>query len=332
MAARRTSPTSPCTRDERRAGVATRLLGALAGEAIRRGCTAWTLEVRATSHGAQDLYRRFGFVPAGRAQEVLRERHRRHRHVVPRHPERRVRRGVLERAPESSVASERRPTSVVGEPDENTWCSASRRAATRRRRPCVLGGNDIASSVVSSQIDLHAAFGGVVPEIASRAHLDLINPVIARAIVEAGVDERRIDAVACTIGPGLIGALLVGVSAAKALALAWDVPFVGVNHLEAHLYAALLEDPSTRAADRRAAGVRRAHDARRDDGTGGVPAARPDDRRRRRRGVRQGRPLPRSRLSRRPGDRAAGPARRPGGHRLPAGDARRRVWTSASPG
>ena len=109
----------------------------------------------------------------------------------------------------------------------------------------VLGGNDIASSVVSSQIDLHAAFGGVVPEIASRAHLDLINPVIARAIVEAGVDERRIDAVACTVGPGLIGALLVGVSAAKALALAWDVPFVGVNHLEAHLYAALLEDPST---------------------------------------------------------------------------------------
>ena len=66
----------------------------------------------------------------------------------------------------------------------------------------VLGGNDIASSVVSSQIDLHAAFGGVVPEIASRAHLDLLNPVIARAIVEAGVDERRIDAVACTIGPG----------------------------------------------------------------------------------------------------------------------------------
>ena len=108
----------------------------------------------------------------------------------------------------------------------------------------VMGGSDIVSSVVSSQIDLHASFGGVVPEIASRAHLDLLNPVIARAIVEAGVEDNRIDAVACTIGPGLIGALLVGVSAAKALALAWDVPFVGVNHLEAHLYAALLEDPS----------------------------------------------------------------------------------------
>ena len=83
-----------------------------------------------------------------------------------------------------------------------------------------------------------------MPEIASRAHLDLLNPMIARAIVEAGVPESRIDAVACTIGPGLIGALLVGVSAAKAFALAWDVPFIGVNHLEAHLYAAFLEDPT----------------------------------------------------------------------------------------
>ncbi len=108
----------------------------------------------------------------------------------------------------------------------------------------VMGGNDVVSSVVSSQIELHATFGGVVPEIASRAHLELLNPVIARAMVEAGVDEQRIDAVACTVGPGLIGALLVGVSAAKALALAWDVPFVGVNHLEAHLYAALLDDPT----------------------------------------------------------------------------------------
>src|SRR4051795_890955 len=108
----------------------------------------------------------------------------------------------------------------------------------------VMGGNDVISSVVSSQIEIHAAFGGLVPEIASRAHLEALNPVIARAIVEAGIDDSRIDAVACTVGPGLIGALLVGVSAAKALALSWDVPFVGVNHLEAHLFAALLDDPS----------------------------------------------------------------------------------------
>ena len=108
----------------------------------------------------------------------------------------------------------------------------------------VMGGHDVIASAVSSQVDLHAQFGGVVPEIASRAHLDLLNPMIARVVVEAGISEERIDAVACTIGPGLIGALLVGVSAAKALALTWEVPFVGVNHMEAHLYAAFLEDPT----------------------------------------------------------------------------------------
>ena len=110
-------------------------------------------------------------------------------------------------------------------------------------------GTSVLSSVVSSQVDLHARYGGVVPEIASRAHVDLIVPVVAQAFVEAGLSEvpadgeRQIDAVAATYGPGLVGALLVGVSAAKALALAWDVPFLAVNHLEAHLYATLLEEP-----------------------------------------------------------------------------------------
>src|SRR5687768_146296 len=112
-------------------------------------------------------------------------------------------------------------------------------------------GTSVLSSVVSSQVDLHARYGGVVPEIASRAHVDLIVPVVAQAFVEAGLSDRpvdgagcEVDAVAATYGPGLVGALLVGVSAAKALALAWDVPFIAVNHLEAHLYAALLEDPA----------------------------------------------------------------------------------------
>jgi N6-L-threonylcarbamoyladenine synthase len=107
----------------------------------------------------------------------------------------------------------------------------------------VVAAQDVLSSVVSSQVDLHARYGGVVPEIASRAHVDLLIPVVAQAIIEAGIEESTIDAVAATVGPGLIGSLLVGVSAAKALALVWDVPFVGVNHLEAHLYASMLEDP-----------------------------------------------------------------------------------------
>jgi len=102
-------------------------------------------------------------------------------------------------------------------------------------------GEDVLSSVVSSQVDLHARFGGVVPEIASRAHLELLIPVVAQAMVEAGVSGADLDAVAVTHGPGLIGALLVGLSGAKGLALAWDLPLIGVNHLEAHLYAAQLE-------------------------------------------------------------------------------------------
>jgi N6-L-threonylcarbamoyladenine synthase len=107
----------------------------------------------------------------------------------------------------------------------------------------VADGRDVRSSVVSSQIDLHARFGGVVPEVAGRAHLDLITPVVSAALADAGIDGSNVDAVAVTIGPGLIGSLLVGVSAAKAYALAWGVPFVGINHLEGHLHAAFLEDP-----------------------------------------------------------------------------------------
>ena len=107
----------------------------------------------------------------------------------------------------------------------------------------VSGGTHVLSSVVSSQIDLHAIHGGVVPEIASRAHTERLLPVVAQATVEAGIEDSDITAVAATIGPGLAGALLVGVASAKALALAWGVPFIGINHLEAHLYAAFLEEP-----------------------------------------------------------------------------------------
>ncbi len=99
------------------------------------------------------------------------------------------------------------------------------------------------SNVVSSQVEIHAPYGGVVPEVASRAHLRTIHPVLDRALSEAGVAPDDLAAVAATKGPGLIGALLVGVSAAKTLAVAWDKPYVGVNHLEGHLFAAFLERP-----------------------------------------------------------------------------------------
>ncbi len=126
--------------------------------------------------------------------------------------------------------------------DESTVILAIETSCDETAAAVVMGGTDVLSNVVSSQIDLHARFGGVVPEIASRAHVDILPAVIEQAISEAGIDPTRIDAVAATHGPGLIGALLVGVSAAKALAFTWGVPYVGVNHLEAHLYAGLLED------------------------------------------------------------------------------------------
>ena len=105
-------------------------------------------------------------------------------------------------------------------------------------------GTAIRSSVVSSQVDLHARYGGVVPELASRAHVELIGSVVARALADAGTDLAGLDAIAAVHGPGLAGALIVGVSAAKALALVAGKPYVGVHHHEAHLYAARLEDPT----------------------------------------------------------------------------------------
>lgn len=109
----------------------------------------------------------------------------------------------------------------------------------------VVNGTVMLSNVVSSQLDAHSSFGGVVPEIASRSHVEFLTPVTARALLEANLGEdARPDAVAATVGPGLVGALLVGVSAAKTMALMWGVPFIGVNHLEGHLYSSFLEEPN----------------------------------------------------------------------------------------
>jgi N6-L-threonylcarbamoyladenine synthase len=107
----------------------------------------------------------------------------------------------------------------------------------------VQGGRTILSSVVSSQIAIHAAYGGVVPEIASRKHLEAIAPVINQALADAGIGMESLEGVAVTRGPGLSGALLVGFSAAKAIAVARSIPFVGVHHIEGHLFAPFLEQP-----------------------------------------------------------------------------------------
>jgi N6-L-threonylcarbamoyladenine synthase len=108
----------------------------------------------------------------------------------------------------------------------------------------VLDGPRALSNVISSQAKLHAAYGGVVPEVASRHHLELVNPVIEAALAEAGCGLDDIDAVAVTTRPGLVGALLVGVSSAKALAAARELPMIAVDHIQGHVAAAFLEpDP-----------------------------------------------------------------------------------------
>ena len=107
----------------------------------------------------------------------------------------------------------------------------------------IADGRKILSNVISSQIPVHQKFGGVVPEIASRKHIEHVIPVVDQALQEAGVSLGDITAIGVTHGPGLVGALLVGVSVAKALSFAADIPLVGVNHLEGHIFANFLSHP-----------------------------------------------------------------------------------------
>jgi N6-L-threonylcarbamoyladenine synthase len=109
----------------------------------------------------------------------------------------------------------------------------------------VADGRDVLSNVVASQVDIHRKYGGVVPELASREHLRRIVPVVREALEQAGLAMRDVDAVAVTRGPGLVGALLVGVTYGKALAMALAKPLLAVNHLEGHIHAVLLEARGT---------------------------------------------------------------------------------------
>jgi N6-L-threonylcarbamoyladenine synthase len=104
-------------------------------------------------------------------------------------------------------------------------------------------GREIVSSVISSQIKTHARFGGVVPELASREHLDKIVPIVEEAFTRANLTQDDIEGIAVTVGPGLVGSLLVGVSYAKAMAFALNKPLVGVNHIEGHIYSVCFENP-----------------------------------------------------------------------------------------
>ncbi|MDJ0553723.1 MAG: tRNA (adenosine(37)-N6)-threonylcarbamoyltransferase complex transferase subunit TsaD [Microcoleaceae cyanobacterium MO_207.B10] len=107
----------------------------------------------------------------------------------------------------------------------------------------IVKNRQVLSNIVRSQVKIHSFYGGVVPEVASRQHLEIINQAIAQAFIEANLDWNQIDGVASTCAPGLVGALLVGITAAKTLAIINNKPFIGVHHLEGHIYASYLTTP-----------------------------------------------------------------------------------------
>ena len=129
-----------------------------------------------------------------------------------------------------------RPLTVLG---LETSCDETAASVVRGTAP---GPGTILSNIVFSQFDAHRAFGGVVPEIAARAHIEMLDTVIEEALAEAGLGLSELDAIAATAGPGLIGGVMVGLTTAKALALASGKPFVGINHLEAHALTARLTE------------------------------------------------------------------------------------------
>ena len=125
--------------------------------------------------------------------------------------------------------------------DDNSLIMAIESSCDETACAIVKGGREVISNVVASQIKIHEEYGGVIPEIAAREHLEAVNVVIDEAYKKAGVKGNQIDAFAGTVGPGLVGCLLVGLNAAKSLALAFDKPFIGINHLNAHLAANFID-------------------------------------------------------------------------------------------
>ncbi len=224
-------------------GTGAALLAALLAEARRRGCTEVFLEVRVDNLRAQQLYRTRGFEQVG------------------------IRRGYYQPSGADALVMRRGLAAEPARPRRRRGrcgglgggLGGERRRGDRARRPMsgplVLGietscdetgaglvrGQELLADAVASSVAEHARFGGVVPEVASRAHLEAMVPAVDRALATAGVRLSEVDAIAVTAGPGLAGALLVGVCAAKAYALALGKPLYGVNHLAAHVAVDQLE-------------------------------------------------------------------------------------------
>jgi N6-L-threonylcarbamoyladenine synthase len=231
--------------DARGQGVGSALLAALFAEALRRNLERLTLEVRPSNAAARAMYEAAGFSEEGRRPGYYSGEDALVMWTGPlaREPMQAAIARVRERAAGiERLAIDRDGSGLVGSPSDDvilaieTSCDETAAAVMR-------GGGDLLSSVVASQIDFHARFGGVVPEIASRKHVEAISGVVDEALSLAGIRLEDVTALAVTYGPGLVGALVVGVSYAKGLALATGLPLVGVNHLEGHLFANVLAEP-----------------------------------------------------------------------------------------
>lgn len=234
--------------DARGHGLGGALFSALLAEATGRGVERLTLEVRPSNEAALALYADVGFTEAGR----------RHGYYGDTGEDAIVMwSGPLD-SPEMVAAIEALAVRSVdaldafrltrtddGQADEahDDLILAIESSCDETAAAVVRGGREIVSSVVASQIDFHSRFGGVVPEIASRKHTEAIVGVVDEALERAGIGLHDLTALAVTYGPGLVGALVVGVAYAKGLALATGLPLVGVNHLEGHLFANVLSEP-----------------------------------------------------------------------------------------
>lgn len=234
--------------DARHLGLGAALVSALLEEARRRGIDRLTLEARPSNAPALALYEAAGFIEEGR----------RHGYYGDSGEDALVMwsgplsgdlmveaSSALAARGRDALASFRivRPDGEAGDEDRDDLILAIESSCDETAAAVLRGGHVVLSSVVASQIDFHSRFGGVVPEIASRKHTEAIVGVVEEALRDAGVTLSDLSALAVTYGPGLVGALVVGVSYAKGLALATGLPLVGVNHLEGHLFACVLAEP-----------------------------------------------------------------------------------------
>ena len=133
-------------------------------------------------------------------------------------------------------------TNTKQQTEQDVYILAIESSCDETAAAVVKNGREVLSNVISSQIAIHTLYGGVVPELASRKHIEKINQVIEEALKEAGITLKDITAIAVTYGPGLVGALLVGVSAAKAISFATGIPLIGVHHIEGHISANYIEN------------------------------------------------------------------------------------------